>query len=151
MKRQKIYFPDDSRIQFDREGSNYFRMGYNDMYTDKTFTITKFYEKGKYRELGRNENCMVAPGHRLRTDNKSRVAEDIISLSDGRKLNIKFSYGSDGAVISLPDGTKLNVSAGKFEVSHNGIVLNYENRYAFRNSYITRTPPPMVKKIGNER
>ena len=151
LKRQKICFPDESRIHFDREGCNFFRMGYNDMYTDKTFEVTKYFEKGKYQEIGRNENRVIAPGHRLRTDNKSRVAEDIISLSDGRKLNISFTYGSDGAIISLPDGTKLNVSAGKFEVSHNGIVLNYENRHAFRNSYETQTAPLPVRKIGNER
>jgi len=151
LKRQKVCFPDETRICFDRDEQNFFSLGDNKLFTDKTFTVTKFYEKGRYQEIGRNENCMIGKGHRLRTDNRGRIAEDNITLSDGKKLSIKFNYGSFGAIITFPDGTQLNASAGKFEVSHDGIKLNYANRHLFRNSYGNQSVAVPFKKSGNGR
>lgn len=151
LKMQKVCFPDGSRICFDREEYNFFRMGDNKMFTDKTFEVTKFFDKGRYRELSRNENFAAAKGHRIRTDNKGRVVEDIITLANSQKLNIKFNYGSDGAIVSFPDGTKLNASKGKFKVSHNGIELNYVNRHLFMNSYGSDIITASLQKSHFER
>ena len=151
LKRQKVCFPDDTRICFDRTEGNFFRLGDNKLYTDKTFMITKFYEQGKYRELERNEDRMVTKGHRMRTDSRGRIKEDNISLAGGKKLCIKFNYGYSGSIITFPDGTELNVSLGKFEVSHNGVVLNYANRHNFKNSYKPQSDILSAKKSGNGR
>ena len=87
----------------------------------------------------------------MRTDNKCRVVEDSITLANSQKLNIRFNYGYDGATISFPDGTKLNASKGKFEVSHNGVELNYTNRHKFINSYNSALSAPSLQKSGFER
>lgn len=151
LKRQKVYLSDDSRIYLDDSKQNFFSFGDNKLYTDKTFAITDFYERGRRVKIGRNESFMVSKGHLIRTDNSGRVSEEIITSKDGNKLNIKFNYGAEGAFISFPDGTKLNTSSGKFELSHNKVVLNYANRYAFMKSYDKQTITPKIEKSGFER
>jgi len=73
------------------------------------------------------------------------------TLKDGKKFNIKFNYDAYVAVMVFPDGTKLNTSSGKFEISHNDVVLNYANRYAFMRSYDKQTVTPKIGKSGFER
>ena len=151
LKRRKVCFSDGSRICFDRDEHNYFRLGDNKLFMDKTFEVTRFLEKGRYREIGRNENFAATQGHRLRIDNKGRIVEDSITLANSQKLNIKFNYDSDGATVDFPDGTKLNVSKGMFKVSHNGIELNYANRHKFMNSYNSVASMASLQKSGFER
>lgn len=151
LKRQKVCFPDDTRICFDGEEHNYFRLGYNKLFTDKTFIVTKYSQRGIYQDIKRNEDRVIALGHRIRTDNKGRITEDIITLADGRKLNIKFKYDMGNAVMIFPDGTKLDASKGKFKVSHNGIDLTYANRHTFRKSYENNSVMPIFQKSPFER
>ena len=87
----------------------------------------------------------------MHTDSKGRIAEDIITLADGNKLNIKFKYDAGKANLIFPDGTKLDVSKGKFSVSHNEIELNYNNRHSFRKSYGISVFPLISEKTSWER
>lgn len=151
LKHQKVCLADDSKICFDDGEQNFFRVGDIKLYTDKTFAVTDFYEKGRRVKVGRNESLMVSAGHLIRTDSHGRISEDIITLKDGKKFNIKFNYDAEGAVMVFPDGTKLNTSSGKFEISHNDVVLNYANRYAFMRSYDKQTVTPKIGKSGFER
>ena len=151
LKRQKICFPDGARIYFDADEHNYFMFDRNRMFTDKQFEITKFYERNKYRDIGKNEDRVVAMGHRIRTDSRRRITEDTITLSDGRKLKVKFRYDNGNAAVILPDGTKLDTSKGKFTISHNGIVLNFANRYRFEESYANAMTSMVMQKTTFER
>ena len=146
IKRKKVILPDNTRIYFDAEDFNVFKFDNgNKLFTDKTFEVTKYIERGHFTAVSRNENFIVAPKHKIRTDNRKRVAEDCIITGDN-KLITRFNYTSDGAVMTLEDGTKLKTSAKDFIVSHNNVVLSYDNRYAFKQSYLDdNTPPPPFK------
>ena len=146
LKRKKVTLPDNTRIYFDAENFNVFKFDNgNKLFTDKTFEVTKYIERGRLTPVSRNENFITAPKHKVRTDNRKRVAEDCIITGDS-KLVTRFNYTSDGAVMTLEDGTKLKTSAKDFIVSHNNVVLSYDNRYAFKQSYLDdNTPPPPFK------
>lgn len=146
LKHKKVTLPDNTRIYFDAEDFNVFKFDNgNKLFTDKTFAITKFLERGRPTPVSRNENFITAPKHKVRTDSRSRIAEDCIITTD-TKLVTQFNYANNNAVMTFSDGTQLKTTKKDFIVSHNNIVLSYDNRHAFKQSYLDDgTPPPPFK------
>lgn len=145
LNRKKICFPDGSRIYFDAENYNVFQFDNgNKIFTDKTFAVTKYQERGRYAPLGRNEMFMAAPKHKIKTDSRSRLIESSITDDNNQKLITKFYYGSKGAIITLADGTEIKTSATEFTVSHNNVKLTYDTAIDFIRSYKSSDPmtPP---------
>ena len=141
-KRKKVIFPDNTRIYCDAKDFNVIRFeNGNKLFTDKTFRITKFLEHGRPTQVSRNEFFIAAPKHKIRTDKNNRVAENCIIINDKRFVT-QFNYINNEAVITLEDGSKIKTSANDFAISHNNIELTYENRYAFKQSYLDEPPTP---------
>ena len=149
LNRKKISFSDGSRLYFDAENYNVFQFDNgNKIFTDKTFAVTKYQERGRVKPLDRNEMFMAAPKHKIRTDNRCRLAESSILCENGQRLITKLNYDSNGAVVTLADGTKIKTSAKEFTVSHNNIKLSYDTAFAFLRSYKDNeplTPPPFSR------
>ena len=149
LNRKKICFPDGARMYFDAENYNVFQFDNgNKIFTDKTFAVTKYQERGRYAPLGRNEMFMASPKHKIKTDSRSRLIESSITGDDNQKLITKFYYGSKGAVITLADGTEIKTSATEFTVSHNNVKLTYDTAIDFIRSYKSSdpmTPPPFSR------
>lgn len=137
-KHKKVIFPDQTRLYFDAKDYNVFRFeNGNKLFTDKTFMVTKFQERGHIQKVRRNESFMVAPKHKISTNGACRVAEDCIISSDNKRFITKINYNSDGAALLFADGTKLKATTNEFILSHNNVVLTYDNRHAFKKSYLT--------------
>jgi hypothetical protein len=148
LDRKKISFPDGSRIYFDAENYNVFRFeNGNKIFTDKTFVVTKYQERGRFSPLGRNEMFMAAPKHKIKTDSRSRIIESSLICENNQKLVTKLNYDHNGAVITLADGTKIDTTNAGFSVSHNNIKLSNKTIGAFVRSYKTDTlmPPPFSR------
>ncbi|MBQ8464924.1 MAG: hypothetical protein IJ545_02820 [Alphaproteobacteria bacterium] len=148
--RKKIIFPDDTHLYLEAEKYNVFRFANgNKLLTDKNFMVTSFIERGRRVDVDRNESIIVAPKHRVKINHQKYLSEDAIFLSDEQKLKTQFISDKKGSGIYFSDGTILRIFAGNFEVSHNGIVLDYKNRHAFIQSYVTQSVA--LQKNGVER
>lgn len=148
LDRKKISFPDGTRLYFDAENYNVFRFeNGNKIFTDKTFVVTKYQERGRFAPLGRNEMFMAAPKHKIKTDSRSRIVESSLICENGQRLITKLNYDRNGAVITLADGTKINTTDTGFSVSHNNIKLSNETISAFVRSYGDTEPmtPPFSR------
>ena len=142
--RKKVTFQDNTRLYFDAKEFNVFHFeNGNKVFTDKTFAVTKFQERGHLQKIRRNETVIVAPRHKITTDKACRIAEDCIITQDNKRLITQINHSNnDGAVLTFADGTKLKATADKLILSHNNITLTYASRHNFKESYVSKNTSP---------
>ena len=137
LQKKKVSFADGTRFYFDAKKYNVFCFNNgNKIFMDKDFIVDRFIDKGSFLSIGRNETCIVASSHKIKTDNKGRISEDCNMALKEQNQTINFNYTTNGvATIMFPDETMLTTSKDCFTVTHNNIVLNHKNRFAFVKSY----------------
>ena len=152
LKRKKISFPDNSQIHCDSKDHIIFQFpNKNKIFMDKTFSIISYLERNNNVAVSRSETFIASPKHKIRTDRFCRLIESCIIGEDNQKLITKMKHSSRNSFIIFADGTEINVSAGKFIVSHNDVVLSYKNCGDFVCSYYTPQTPPFPPKTPPTR
>ncbi|MBO6281125.1 MAG: hypothetical protein J6N49_01195 [Alphaproteobacteria bacterium] len=136
LRKQRIIFPDQSKLYLNGNDMNVFKTHDGKVITDKNFAVSEFEDKGKIRRIGSNDTCIIGH-HHITTDRNEKLQTLEYAFDKGRKMTLRLSGSAANTQISFADGTVLKIAAGKSALFHNGKELSYATRKLFADSYGT--------------
>ena len=153
MISRRIRWGDAARWHTNAEGSNYLHAGRSVLRTDKNLYLKEYCVGKSELSFRGGDNLLIDNRHRLILDFSKRIKEFRYKDESNNFIKTVFEHKSNGTDrISFEDGTNVLISGNDISVSHNGIVLNYDNQKEFAASYDTpQKLPPSLNKHGNER
>lgn len=138
LRKQRITFPDRSKLYLNGRDINVFNTSDGKIITDKSFYVKEYVEKGRKHRIRPSDTCRIGR-HYMTTDRNSKWCGLEYVSDNGHKMKLQISGSATNAQISFVDGTVLKISADRASLSHNGKELMYDTRKEFVGSYNVST------------